>query len=260
MPDKVLADLRRRLEPLARAKPPLSVRQLRSTRFGSPLVLSRVHWVEPKLVAESHLSDLDSRQSLAAHGLRRAAGRSQRIRCGESARMTLSRGYRGSERHEIGGAFVHGVIFPQQGWRQFAADFFFNFHRQNDGVDGLQAIFRQRRVRVHDALYLSAAEIRSISDALVAFRFSTMSRSTFHQQQTASLRDGKHTERGQGPREVRRGASSDMHLTCQSCDGVGSRSLKRRNFGAPDASRAHLGADWAISLLSDHLWRDLSRT
>jgi ATP-dependent DNA ligase len=24
----------------------------RSTRFGSPLVLSRVHWVEPKLVAE----------------------------------------------------------------------------------------------------------------------------------------------------------------------------------------------------------------
>ena len=24
----------------------------RSTRFGSPLVLSRVHWVEPRLVAE----------------------------------------------------------------------------------------------------------------------------------------------------------------------------------------------------------------
>ncbi|HZZ25567.1 MAG TPA: hypothetical protein VFE60_24770, partial [Roseiarcus sp.] len=24
----------------------------RSTRFGSPLVLSRVHWVDPKLVAE----------------------------------------------------------------------------------------------------------------------------------------------------------------------------------------------------------------
>jgi ATP-dependent DNA ligase len=52
MPVKVLADLRRRLEPLARAKPPLSVAPPRSTRFGSPLVLSRVHWVEPKLVAE----------------------------------------------------------------------------------------------------------------------------------------------------------------------------------------------------------------
>ena len=52
MPDKVLADLRRRLEPLARAKPPLSVLPPRKTRFGSPLVLSRVHWVEPKLVVE----------------------------------------------------------------------------------------------------------------------------------------------------------------------------------------------------------------
>jgi ATP-dependent DNA ligase len=30
----------------------LNVPPPRSTRFGSPLVLSRVHWVEPKLVAE----------------------------------------------------------------------------------------------------------------------------------------------------------------------------------------------------------------
>jgi ATP-dependent DNA ligase len=52
MPDKVLADLRRRLEPLARAKPPLNVLPPRKTRFGSPVILSRVHWVEPKLVAE----------------------------------------------------------------------------------------------------------------------------------------------------------------------------------------------------------------
>jgi DNA ligase D-like protein (predicted ligase) len=52
MPDKVLADLRRRLEPLGRPTSPLSVPPPRSTRFGSPLVLSRVHWVEPKLVAE----------------------------------------------------------------------------------------------------------------------------------------------------------------------------------------------------------------
>jgi ATP-dependent DNA ligase len=52
MPDKVLADLRRRLEPLSRAKSPLSVLPPRKTRFGSPLVLSRVHWVESKLVAE----------------------------------------------------------------------------------------------------------------------------------------------------------------------------------------------------------------
>ena len=52
MPVKVLADLRRRLDPLARTTSPLSVPPPRSTRFGSPLVLSRVHWVEPKLVAE----------------------------------------------------------------------------------------------------------------------------------------------------------------------------------------------------------------
>ena len=52
MPVKVLADLRRRLEPLARRTSPLSVPPPRRTRFGSPLVLSRVHWVEPKLVAE----------------------------------------------------------------------------------------------------------------------------------------------------------------------------------------------------------------
>jgi DNA ligase D-like protein (predicted ligase) len=52
MPDKVLADLRRRLDPLARKTSPLSIPPPRKTRFGSPLVLSRVHWVEPKLVAE----------------------------------------------------------------------------------------------------------------------------------------------------------------------------------------------------------------
>jgi DNA ligase D-like protein (predicted ligase) len=52
MPGKVLADLRRRLEPLARASSPLSAPPPRKTRFGSPLVLSQVHWVEPHLVAE----------------------------------------------------------------------------------------------------------------------------------------------------------------------------------------------------------------
>jgi DNA ligase D-like protein (predicted ligase) len=52
MPDKALADLRRRLDPLVQATSPLSAPPPRKTRFGSPLVLSRVHWVEPQLVAE----------------------------------------------------------------------------------------------------------------------------------------------------------------------------------------------------------------
>jgi ATP-dependent DNA ligase len=52
MPAKALADLRRRLDPLARSTSPLSAPPRRETRFGSPLVLSRVHWVKPQLVAE----------------------------------------------------------------------------------------------------------------------------------------------------------------------------------------------------------------
>ena len=52
MPDKTLADLPRRLDPLARTSSPLSAPSPRKTRFGSPLFLSRVHWVEPQIVAE----------------------------------------------------------------------------------------------------------------------------------------------------------------------------------------------------------------
>jgi bifunctional non-homologous end joining protein LigD len=44
--------LRRRLDPLARKTSPLSAPPPRSTRYGSALVLSQIHWVEPKLVAE----------------------------------------------------------------------------------------------------------------------------------------------------------------------------------------------------------------
>ena len=43
MPAKVLADLRRRLDPLPRPSSPLGALPPRETRFGSPLVLSRVH-------------------------------------------------------------------------------------------------------------------------------------------------------------------------------------------------------------------------
>jgi ATP-dependent DNA ligase len=47
-----LERLWRRLQPLAAATMPLDVPPPRSTRFGSPLVLSRVNWVRPELVAE----------------------------------------------------------------------------------------------------------------------------------------------------------------------------------------------------------------
>ena len=47
-----LERLWRRLQPLASPTMPLDMAPPRSTRFGSPLVLSRVHWVRPELVAE----------------------------------------------------------------------------------------------------------------------------------------------------------------------------------------------------------------
>ena len=47
-----LERLWRRLQPLATPKMPLDVPPPRDSRFGSPLVLSRIHWVRPELVAE----------------------------------------------------------------------------------------------------------------------------------------------------------------------------------------------------------------
>ena len=47
-----LERLWRRLQLLATDKMPLEVPPPRDSRFGSPLVLSRVHWVRPELVAE----------------------------------------------------------------------------------------------------------------------------------------------------------------------------------------------------------------
>jgi bifunctional non-homologous end joining protein LigD len=47
-----LQQLSRKLQPLATNKMPLAVPPPRNSRFGSPLELSRVHWVKPELVVE----------------------------------------------------------------------------------------------------------------------------------------------------------------------------------------------------------------
>jgi bifunctional non-homologous end joining protein LigD len=47
-----LRRLRKALEPLATTQMPLDVQPPKGTRFGSLLVLSRVHWVRPKMVVE----------------------------------------------------------------------------------------------------------------------------------------------------------------------------------------------------------------
>jgi ATP-dependent DNA ligase len=50
--DAELARVWRRLQPLAVDTMLLDIPPPRESRFGSPLVLSRVHWVRPELVAE----------------------------------------------------------------------------------------------------------------------------------------------------------------------------------------------------------------
>jgi bifunctional non-homologous end joining protein LigD len=52
MNDAELERVWRRLQPLAIDRMPLDVPPPRGSRFGSPLVLSCVHWVRPDLVAE----------------------------------------------------------------------------------------------------------------------------------------------------------------------------------------------------------------
>jgi bifunctional non-homologous end joining protein LigD len=47
-----LKRLARRLAPLKTARMPLDMAPPRESRFGSPLELSRVHWVRPELVVE----------------------------------------------------------------------------------------------------------------------------------------------------------------------------------------------------------------
>ena len=50
--DAELERLWRHLQPLATSEMPLDVLPPRTSRFGSPLVLNRVHWVRPELVVE----------------------------------------------------------------------------------------------------------------------------------------------------------------------------------------------------------------
>jgi ATP-dependent DNA ligase len=52
MPERELERLWQCLQPLQIAKMPLSASPPRGGRFGSPLVLSRVHWVRPEVVVE----------------------------------------------------------------------------------------------------------------------------------------------------------------------------------------------------------------
>jgi hypothetical protein len=52
MTESELTGLLKKLRPLASGKMSVDVPPPRTTRFGKPLVLSRLHWVRPELVAE----------------------------------------------------------------------------------------------------------------------------------------------------------------------------------------------------------------
>lgn len=52
MSDRTLRDLYERLQPLRTAAMPLERPPPRTTRYGTPVELSRVHWVRPELVCE----------------------------------------------------------------------------------------------------------------------------------------------------------------------------------------------------------------
>jgi ATP-dependent DNA ligase len=68
MPDKVLADVRRRLQPLSR-RPTAAENALRIAAPSLARALGRA-----EACGRSHVSDLDCRRIASPHGLRRAAG------------------------------------------------------------------------------------------------------------------------------------------------------------------------------------------
>jgi len=57
LPEAELERIWQRLQPLVIDKMPLAESPPRTTRFGSPLVLSRVHWVRPEMVVEVTYAD-----------------------------------------------------------------------------------------------------------------------------------------------------------------------------------------------------------
>jgi len=87
MPEAELERLWQRLQPLAIDEMPLDEPPPRGTRFGSPLVLSRVHWVRPDMVVEvsyvewtsdvllRHVVYLGERQDKLAMEVRRSRAR-----------------------------------------------------------------------------------------------------------------------------------------------------------------------------------------
>ena len=77
----------RRLQLLSISQMPLAVPPPRDSRFGSPLVLSRVHWVQPELVAEVKFLTWTDDNLLRQVVYEVCARTSRRPRCGATCRI-----------------------------------------------------------------------------------------------------------------------------------------------------------------------------
>jgi ATP-dependent DNA ligase len=86
MPVRELARLAERLKPLATERTPLDVPPPRGSRFGSPLVLSRVHWVRPELVAEVTYLTWTDDSLLGTSSIKGSGRTSRRARFGANGR------------------------------------------------------------------------------------------------------------------------------------------------------------------------------
>ena len=74
MPVAELERLWQRLQPLVVEKMPLATPPPRSNRFGSPLVLSRVHWVRPEMVVEVSYGEREDKLAIEVRRGRPNAG------------------------------------------------------------------------------------------------------------------------------------------------------------------------------------------
>jgi ATP-dependent DNA ligase len=83
-----LERLWQRLQPLSISQMPLAVPPPRDSRFGSPLVLSRVHWVQPELVAEVKFLTWTDDNLLPRSSMKGCAKTSRRARCGATCIRT----------------------------------------------------------------------------------------------------------------------------------------------------------------------------
>jgi len=173
MPVAELERLWQRLQPLIIDKMPLAESPPRGTRFGSPLVLSRVHWVRPEMVAEvsyvewtpdgllRHVVYLGERQDKLATEVRRS-----RPHAGETLSLRvepigLFRDIQTELEHAVDGPAVRD----------------YNKARRCDGIASEEYLVAAHRP-FSRSLFVQRAVGQTITEAAIGFKLQT--RGDFH--------------------------------------------------------------------------------